>query len=261
MLAALIAAVAAVLVAEGGDEGADGEDVCNDAAVAGSHNTLNCDTTIKRGSPRERTVLKGQPIPVECKPEGESVVLRASATLEVHVWCSELMPVRQLVQTKLKVWMSNPSSSPTVDVSLARWRLLVPGAAAARRWSPPPGERWPRPRVIRLPQGPVTAIPANPDGAAEPLGALPGGAVNYSFATHWKKRVLAPGETWRPPLRERATGARHLDGTLVFYVPLLRRGRALYEPRIYGLARMRGKKVLTLCPRGRWGRRVSAESF
>jgi hypothetical protein len=262
-IAAIIAAAvgaAVLLITHGGSDGA-GSTVaaCNGTTITGSSNRINCSPTIKQRSPQEQTRLKGQSIPVTCNPEGESAVLQTAATVEVHVWCSELMPVRKLVQTKLKVWASNRTKRPR-DVSLRRWYLLVPGDDAAHYWSPPPGRQWPRPMVVDLPDGKVTAIPANPDGEAEDLGAISGGR-NLSFATHWKKRYLAPGETWHPPRRDRRTGNRYLDGTLVFYVPLVRRRGKFYQPIIYGLARMRGRKVLTLCPKGRWGRRVSSEKF
>jgi hypothetical protein len=263
VLAALIAAVAVVV---SGDSGGDGPNTttssqtdnsnCKGTTVSGSNNKLDCRrTTTQQQEPQAE--IKGQSIPVECRPEGETIELRAATSIEVHVWCSEVM-IRKLVQTKLKVWASNATKSP-LDVSLPRWALLVPGSAAAKRWSAPPGKSWPRPTVLHLPEGTVTAIPANPDGEAEVLGQIDG-ATNYSFATHWKKQVLAPRETWHPPQRD-ASGQRYGDGTLVFYVPLIRRGKNVYEPTIYGLARMNGKKVVALCPVGRWGKRVSAEKF
>jgi hypothetical protein len=100
--------------------------------------------------------------------------------------------------------------------------------------------------VLRLPEGPVTAIPANPDGAAEEIGN------EFNFATHWKKTRLEPGEDWRPPLLN-PDGTRYLDGTLVFYVPLVHRDGRLYGPTLLGLARVHGRKVLAICPIGRVG--------
>jgi hypothetical protein len=170
------------------------------------------------------------------------------------------MPVRHLVQAKLKVWASNPTES-RVSVALSSFYLLVPGKAAARQWSPPPGEQWPGPRVISLADGKITAIPANPDGEAEYLGPAPGGGANYSFATHWRKQSLKPHETWHPPLIDKASGEPYPDGTLVFYLPLVRSNGELHQPAIYGLAQMRHGEIISLCPIGRWGKRVSAERF
>lgn len=235
-----------------------GVSVCNGTTITGSDNRVTCRPNVFGNAGGPQIDLKGQSIPVTCRPEGESVVRQAQATLEVHVWCSELLGLRNLVQTKVKVWASNAATG-NLDVSLQRWFLLIPGSRAAREWSPPPGKRWARPSVIQLPRGSVTAIPANPNNDAEVLGPIPGG-VNYSFATHWQKEYLAPNETWRPPLLD-VNGQRYTDGTLVFYVPLRRHGGNLYEPQIYGLARMRDGKILTLCPVGRWGKRVSAEKF
>jgi hypothetical protein len=268
-LATIIAAIiAAAATLHGGSSnapvtttngGSDSVSACNGTSVSGSNNTVNCApkvATTPSGLPQ--VDLKGVHIPVVCHPEGESIVLQMQETLKVHVWCSELLGLRHLVETKLKVWGSNPSTA-RLDVSLRTWFLLVPGSSAAQEWSAPPGQHWTRPRVIRLPGGDVTAIPANPENAAEEIGPIPGG-IDYSFATHWTKEFLAPHELWQPPLVT-STGQRDLDGTLVFYVPLPREGRHYVEPIIYGLARMSNGKILTLCPIGSWGRRVSAEAF
>jgi hypothetical protein len=232
----------------------------NGSKISGSGNTISCAVTVQPGpsKPAQPTIgLGGLNIPVTCHPEGESAQLQASLSLEVHVWCSELA-LRRLVQAKLKVWADNQTGK-TVNVSLDRWFLLVPGTQAVRTWSAPPGRRWPQPFVLRLPRGSVTAIPANPDNAAEVLSTT-AGDVNDTFATHWQKQTLAPGEVWHPRLRNRDR-SRYLDGTLVFYVPLIRRNGNLYEPQIIGLARIEHDTILTLCPISRWGPRVSAESF
>jgi hypothetical protein len=262
----VVAAVIAGLVAlySGGSkppkftQSAIGVSACNGTTVSGSHNRVNCASTVTSTGTQPTTTVKGLPIPVQCHPQGESVVQQAAASIEVHVWCSELLTLRNLVQTKLKVWVSNPGHHG-VNVSLAHWALLVPGATAAREWSSPPGTHWRHPEVLHLPEGTVTAISANPDGAAEVLGQVSGG-VNYSFATHWKKQQLAPDEIWHTPLRT-SSGERYPDGTLVFYVPLLRRHKTLYEPNIYGLALLNDGHIASLCPLGRWGPRVSAEDF
>jgi hypothetical protein len=232
----------------------------NGSTISGSGNKITCAVTVQPRAtpPAQPTIaLGGLNVPVTCHPEGESLKLQASLSVEVHVWCSELA-LRRLVQTKLKVWADNQTGNP-VDVSLARWFLIVPGTQAVRTWSAPPGQSWPQPFVLRLPRGSVTAIPANPDNTAEVLGVIRGG-VNDTFATHWQKHTLASGEVWHPPARN-PDGSRYLDGTLVFYVPLIRQNGSLYEPRIIGLARIEHDTILTLCPISRWGPRVSAESF
>jgi hypothetical protein len=185
-------------------------------------------------------------------------VLQAATTVEVHVWCSQLLNRRHLVQTKVKVWASNPGNR-AVDVRLSQWYLLVPGISPMRDWSPAPGRQWPRPHVLNLPRGPVTAIPANPSGDAEDLGPLSGGE-SFSFATRWTKQYLGAHETWHTPLLDQS-GNKYPDGTLVFYVPLRRRSDQYLDPVIIGLARMQNGRLLSLCPIGRWGPRVSAQRF
>ena len=257
IVAALIGAVALVVTEDDSgplvDRGGSKADAssCENASIVGENIDVDCSARAAAGAKGE-SVVQGALIPVECSPAAEALRLKSAMTIEVRVWCSQAMLRRDAVETKLKVWAHNPTAEP-VDVSLEGWYLLVPGASSARRWSAPAGYR--RPKILSLPEGRVTAIPANPDGAAEQIIG-----DEYNFATHWSKTQLEPGEHWQPP-RFNPDGSRYLDGTLVFYVPLVHRHGDLYAPRVLGLARVAGKKVLAICPIGRWGPRVSASAF
>lgn len=121
---------------------------------------------------------------------------------------------RGQAQIKIKVEISNLSASP-IDLSVTpttRLYLLVPSLEG---WDPPPGTAQPITTV--LDGEPVSGVPPNPDGYAEPFGS------GQTFATHWSAGVLAPGETF--------IDLRNREGDLVFYVPV--RGESLA---ILGLA-------------------------
>lgn len=257
IIAAVIGAIALFLTKEDGPEAIADRgsaiskaSTCEGTSIVGENIDIDCSAAAEARSDGS-SQIRGTPVPVECSPAAESLQLRSAMTVEVRVWCSQVMAPRESVEMKMKVWARNPTANP-VDVSLDRWYLLVPGTSAKKHWSAPP--EYPEPKVLMLEKGPVTAIPANPDGAAEDIGGA------FNFATHWKKARLEPGENWRPPLRN-PDGTRHLDGTLVFYIPLQHRDGKLYGPRVLGLARVQGRKVVAICPIGRWGRRVSASAF
>lgn len=273
VLVAVIAAVGAVAAAiasgifeqGGGSEPppSQSSSVTGDCNVVGSGNTVeNCGSPKPQPGPEPQPPnILGEKIPLNCVPPGERFSASHALEITVRLWCAQrlqnLLRDRRLVQTKLKLGVENHTRK-AVDISSNRWFLLLPGATPGRRWSGKPGSGWPGPRLIRFQGERVTAIPANPNDEGEVIERTPR-FINYTFETHWHTGTVAPGGRFWPPIAlNEPPSAR--DGVLVFYVPLggSRRNRS---PTVLGLALVQGSHVVAFCPRGRWRRQVSAETF
>jgi hypothetical protein len=91
-------------------------------------------------------------------------------------------------------------------------------------------------------------VPANADGAYD---TIPNHPQVLTFATHWGRSNLDPGETFHP--------AYHY-GDLVFYVPTPRHGTGAME-NVVGVAYVKSREIIALCPPESWGPHVPAASF
>jgi hypothetical protein len=146
----------------------------------------------------------------------------------------------------LKTWVEN-TGNDTLNISLEHWYILV-AELRTRDWSPPeigdPLDR--RPIKVKYQHRAVWAIPANPERAFD---IIPGQAGVGTFATHWAGYSLAPTQSFHPPLTDKTRGV------LVFYMPKASaRG-------VVGLAYMRGRHPVVVCPEESWGKRLPALAF
>jgi len=232
---------------------------CSANNVNGNGNTFNCPPP-KDGQEPVAPGILGERIPLNCVPPGERPAGTQAIEVTVRLWCAQrlqaLLRDRRLVQTKVKLGIVNRTNR-ALAVDVKRWFLLTPGTKALHQWSGKPGAGWPRPRLVRFQGRQVTAIPANPAGQAELIEATPT-FENFTFATHWHTSRVPGRSTFWPKTDRREPKAR--DGVLVFYVPLAghKRNRS---PTVLGLALMDGPRVVAFCPKGRWGKEVSAEVF
>lgn len=174
---------------------------------------------------------------------------RPLVSIRVRKWCNLPGPHNQVL-FKLKVSIHN-ASSQTFAIDISHWRLLVSDFKQGR-WRPPPSS-YPtgRPTVVRWAGRAWWAIPANPNGAAEPDPYSPG---LLTFATHWTGRILPPGGNYfRPGFHE---------GDLVFYVP--DNDPAHPHTELSGdvaLAYFAGRTPTAVAPFSQWGPRADAASF
>jgi hypothetical protein len=174
---------------------------------------------------------------------------RPKVTVRVLKWCNLPGPHKQIL-FKLKVSIRN-GGQQTLNIGVPHWRLLVSHFTQGR-WTPPPSRyATGRPVVVRWAGRSWWAIPANPDGAAEPDPFQPPGTL--TFATHWDGLYLRPGQTYIR--RER------YKGDLVFYVPTNDRQRPYANLRgDIALAYFAGRRPTVVVPSEQWGpRRPGAE--
>jgi hypothetical protein len=165
-------------------------------------------------------------------------------------WCG-LGAVRGQAQFKIQVQLHNDSPH-NLNISQSRMRLVV-SEFSLDKWSPPRLGEATTDRPIRTTYGGETvwAIPANANNAFDPLPHQPGVGT---FATHWDQSVLAPGET-------SPTGF-HV-GDLVFYAPALPHDPHYHDAlsNVVGIAYVKGRDIIGLCPREGWKHHARAETF
>jgi hypothetical protein len=181
---------------------------------------------------------------IGCPSPGENHGIR----LWVHVlkWCG-VPGVKGQVQIKLQIAIRNDGRR-RLGVGLTHIRLVVT-RFDPRRWRPPSGTSE-RPFTATYQGARYWTIPANPEGAADPI---PGQRDTYTFATHWgNASPLQPGQTFRP--------VNHRRGNVVFYVPKVG-ARSRYLDGVAGLAYVSGHRILVVCPPDRWVTHVSANLF
>jgi hypothetical protein len=166
--------------------------------------------------------------------------------IHVKQWCAE-PAVRGQAQFKLQMQIHNRDQDDSLDISQGRMRLIVQ-EFDLDRWTPPASSA-DRPIRVRYEHESVWAVPANPNGVADP-DPLPGIPNNYTFATHWETTTLDPGATLNPGPYE---------GDLVFYIPAPRHHGAVEN--VVGMAYVKGHEVIALCRVPDWGPREPAESF
>lgn len=236
---------------------------CGNNTVQGSGNTFNCPGTpapVPTQTPEPSTVPEGAPLPESCTTTGEQFTAAPAVTVTVRRYCAQRLSgrlaARKALQAKMLVTVVNRRDRP-LSIALDRWVLLVRGTAARSRWRGSPAATA-RPRRLRYSGMTVSALPANPHRDAEVQDDLGGGLLNYTFASWWTTQSVAPSSTFRPTIRP---GSSDRDGILVFYVPLAGKRRRS-SPDVVGLALLDDRgNVAAFCARGRWKRRVSAESF
>lgn len=183
--------------------------------------------------------------PAPSGPRGRSLV-----RIRVVGWCA-IPGVRRQAQLKVKLRVTN-GGHRSLDIRRERFRVLV--RKLHGRWTPPrisSASTSERPIKVSYGGRPLWAIPANVDGAYDELPDEPGIGT---FATHWKAQELPARSSFRPPLSNRS------DGVLVFYVPVVEAGSARIAD-VVGVALMRGRRPLAVCPPQQWGDRLGATEF
>jgi hypothetical protein len=171
--------------------------------------------------------------------------------LWIHVtkWC--IVPgVRGQAQLKVQMRIHNRSDH-RLDISRARVRVIVRHFDPAH-WTPAQiGAPTPdRPVRTRFHGDVVWAVPANADGAYDvfPHKSEP------THATHWVRSQLGPKQTLNPHFHY---------GDLVFHLPIRRprpHGWALIDD-IVGIAFVKGRDIIALCPPDTWGEHAPAGTF
>ncbi len=168
--------------------------------------------------------------------------------IKVVRWCALTAPRRQW-QLKFQVRIKNIGRR-TLDISLPNIRLVMTHFNRAR-WSPPRRASAGAPYKATYKGQRVWFVPPNAEGAAE---AYPPPAGNFTFATHWNQTSLAPGKTSATVYRRK--------GSVVFYLPRsANQTRSEQLDGVVGIAYVDGRRVLALCPPGRWGPKVPAGEF
>ena len=171
-------------------------------------------------------------------------------SVRVLKWCNLRGPHHQVL-FKLKISLHN-GGPETLNIDVPHWRLLV-SQFRQGHWKPPPSP-YPtgRPVVVRWAQRSWWAIPANPDGAAEPDPFQPPGIL--TFATHWDGRLLAPGHTY--------VRRQHYKGDIVFYVPMNDPSHPSTNLRgDVALAYFAGRTPTAVAPFDQWGPRRAGADF
>jgi hypothetical protein len=169
--------------------------------------------------------------------------------LWIHVtrWCA-VPAVRKQIQFKVQMEIHNRSDD-SLDIGQDQIRLVV-REFDPDEWTPP---RYGQPTMDRPVQTiyrdeRVWAIPANADGAYDPL---PNRSGVLTFATHWGLSTLGPGETLKP---------RYHYGDLGFYVPMQHDGSKAIR-NVVGIAYVKNRDIIALCPPDTWEYHVPAASF
>jgi hypothetical protein len=177
------------------------------------------------------------------KPNSDDIQL----WIHVNKWC--ILPgVRKQAQVKIQMKIHNRSDRHRLDLSQDKIRLVV-HQFNRNRWTPARvGSRTlDRPVRTTYRGETVWAIPANADGAFDPLPNQP---KVGTFATHWGISSLGPGQTLVP---------RYHFGDLVFYMPVPKKGKV--KANIVGIAFVKGRDIIALCTPDVWGEHAPAASF
>jgi hypothetical protein len=158
--------------------------------------------------------------------------------------------VRKQAQLKVQMRIHNRSNH-RLDIGRTRVRVIL------RRFDP---DRWTpaqigaptsdRPVRTRYQGRSVWAVPANADGAYDIFPNKP----EPTHATHWVRSQLGPKQTLNPHFHY---------GDLVFHLPTPHpkpRGWAPID-NIVGIAFVKGRNIIALCPPETWGEHAPAGTF
>jgi len=173
--------------------------------------------------------------------------------LWIHVtkWC--IVPgVRRQAQFKVQMRIHNQSNTHSLDISQDNIRVVVRNFDPDR-WSPSSIGEVTRARPIEtsFQREPVWAVPASADGAYD---VFPNHPQLPTFATHWPVSRLGPSETFNPSYHY---------GDLVFNLPVPNHvGPGSHvKDNIVGVAYVKGRDIIALCPPDSWGEHARANSF
>lgn len=171
--------------------------------------------------------------------------------LWIHVtrWC--IVPgVRQQAQLKVQMRIHNRSDR-RLDIGRTRIRVIL-RHFDPDKWTPAQiGQPTPdRPVQIRYRGDSVWAVPANADGAYDvfPNKSEP------THATHWLRSDLGPKQTLNPHFHY---------GDLVFHLPIPHPKPRGWETidNVVGIAFVKGRDIIALCPPRTWGEHAPAGTF
>lgn len=171
--------------------------------------------------------------------------------IHVNKWCY-VPGIREQIQLKVQMKIRNQSDEHSLDISQDRIRVVV-HHLDPDRWTPPREGASTLDRPVRtIYRGEqVWAIPPNADGAFD---YLPNKPHELTFATHWvNPETLGPGQMLRPHFHY---------GDLVYYIPMSHHHRrGAVKRNVIGIAYVKGRDIIALCPPWAWGKHEFAALF